>query len=80
MNNEPIKFKDLKRIIKDMEGAEGVTDDTLVLVPTTQLLDRMRPLVTLGYNIYAYKDKDGYYSIASTEETYPTKQKVILLF
>lgn len=39
---ESIRFKDLKRIIKEMEGAEGVTDDTMVLVPTTELLWRSR--------------------------------------
>jgi len=74
----PILFKDFKRIVNELEGAMGVTDDTIVLVPTTKLLDQMRPLLTVGSNMEVYR-KDGFYTIASSSENYDTKQMAIIL-
>jgi hypothetical protein len=74
----PIKFKDFKRIVNELEGAMGVTDDTIVLVPTTKLLDQMKPLHTIGSNMEVYH-KDGYYTVASSSENYGTKQMAIIL-
>jgi hypothetical protein len=75
---EPITFKELKRIIKELEKEQEITDDTLVLVPTTNLLDRMRPLITVGNSIEVYKSGD-FYTVASSPENYSTKQKAIIL-
>lgn len=74
----PITFKELKRIINEMQGADGVTDDTIVLVPTTKLLDKMRPLMTVGHNLFVYAE-NGLYTIAATPENEGTKQMGIIL-
>lgn len=76
---EPITFKELKRIIRELEGDKDVTDDTIVLVPTTRLLDQMRPLMTVGNNVLVYRNGDSSYTVASSRENYETGQKAIIL-
>lgn len=72
-----IKFKDLKRIVNELKEDEDIDDDTLVLVPTTNLLDKMRPLMTVGNNMEVYFE-DGHYTICSNDANYHTKQKAII--
>jgi len=72
-----ILFKDLKRIVNEL-AAEGIPDDTKVLVPTTKLLDQMRPLMTVGSHVEVYCNGNTY-SVASSPENYDTKQIAVVL-
>jgi superfamily II DNA or RNA helicase len=73
----PIQFKDLKRIVNEL-AIEGIPDNTIVLVPTTRLLDQMRPLMTVGNHVEVFYNGDTF-SVASSPENYNTKQKAIIL-
>jgi len=74
---EPITFKELKRIVNEM-AVEGIPDDTIVLVPTSKLLDQMKPLITVGNNVEVYRNGTSF-SVCSTSENYDTRQLAIIL-